>query len=268
MTRLFNKILCPIDLDGSAPSTLELAAATARALDAEVHVLHVISMPLPAEGAPVFVEVCRERAELARASVAELVKRYLTDVRSESRVEIGDPGGGIVAAARQLPADLVVMATHGRKGFSRFFLGSVAEFVMRGVACPVLTAKYFPTDRATVAHWMTAHSYSIAPEEPLTAACAQMQQHKIRSLPVIEDGKLLGIVTDRDVRTHLKYLESTTARQAMTTALLTVTPNTSIWDAARILRERKIGALPVLRDSAVVGMISTSDLLEALIELQ
>lgn len=268
MARPFKKILCPIDLDGSAPSALELAAATARELGAEVHVLHVVSMPLPAEGAPVFVEVCRERAELARASVAELVKKHLAEVPSESRVEIGDPGSGIVAAARQLPADLVVMATHGRKGLSRFFLGSVAESVMRGVACPVLIAKYYPSDRATVAHWMTSHPYTISPGEALTTACTQMQQHKVRGLPVVEDGKLLGIVTDRDVRTHLKYLESTTARQAMTTATLTVTPETSIWDAARLLKERKVGALPVLEKERLVGIISTSDLLEALIESQ
>jgi nucleotide-binding universal stress UspA family protein/predicted transcriptional regulator len=268
MARLFKKILCPIDLDGSAPSALELAAATARELGAEVHVLHVVSMPLPAEGAPVFVEVCRERAELARASVAELVKKHLAEVPSESRVEIGDPGSGIVATARQLPADLVVMATHGRKGLSRFFLGSVAESVMRGVACPVLIAKYYPTDRATVAHWMTAHPHTVSPEEALTTACSQMQQHKVRGLPVVEDGKLLGILTDRDIRTHLKYLESTTARQAMTAAALTVTPETSIWDAARLLKERKIGALPVLEEERLVGIISTSDLLEALIESQ
>jgi len=268
MARLFKKILCPIDLDGSAPSALDLAAETARELGAEVHVLHVVSLPLPAEGAPVFVEVCRERAELARTAVAELAKRHLADVPSESRVEVGDPGSGIVAAAKQLPADLVVMATHGRKGFSRFFLGSVAESVMRGVACPVLTAKYLPADRSTVAHWMTAHPFTISPEEPLTAACAQMQQHKVRGLPVVEGGKLLGIVTDRDVRTHLKYLESTTARQAMSMEALTVAPNTSIWDAARLLRERKVGALPVLEEGRIVGIISTSDLLEALIELQ
>ncbi len=268
MARLFNKILCPIDLDGSAPSALELAAATARELGAEVHVLHVVTMPMPAEGASIFVEVCRERADLARASVAELVKKHLADIPSESRVEVGDPGSGIVNVAKQLPADLVVMATHGRKGFSRFFLGSVAEFVMRGVTCPVLSAKYFPADRATVAHWMTAHPFAIAPEEPLTAACTLMQQHKVRGLPVVEGDKLLGIVTDRDVRTHLKFLESTTARQAMTTAALTVTPDTSIWDAARLLRERKIGALPVLEDGRVVGMLSASDLLEALIESQ
>jgi len=268
MTRLFPKILCPIDLDGSAASALELAAATARALGSEVHVLHVIAMPLPAEGAPVFVEVCRERAELARAAVAELVKKYLADVPSDSMVEVGDPGSGIVAAAKQLPADLVVMASHGRKGFSRLFLGSVAEFVMRGLTCPVLIARYFPADRNTVAHWMSAHPYTIAPDEPLTTACARMQRHKVRSLPVAEGDKLLGIVTDRDVRTHLKYLESTTARQAMATAPLTVTPDTSIWDAARILRERKIGALPVIRDDRLAGIISTSDLLEALLESQ
>ena len=267
MARLFRKILCPIDLDGSAPSALALAAETARELGAEVQVLHVVSMPLPAEGAPIFIEVCRERAELARTAVAELVKKHLSDVPSESRVEVGEPGSAIVAAAKQLPADLVVMATHGRKGVSRFFLGSVAESVMRGVTCPVLTAKYFPADRSTVAHWMTAHPFTISPEETLTAACAQMQQHKFRSLPVVEGGKLIGIVTDRDVRTHLLFLESTTARQAMATAPLTVTPNSSIWDAARLLRERKIGALPVLHDDRLVGIISTSDLLEALIEL-
>ena len=147
MARLFNKILCPIDLDGSAPCALELAATTARALGAEVHVLHVIPMPLPAEGAPIFVEVCREQAELARAAVAELAKEHLSDVPNETRVEVGDPGSGVVAAARQWPADLVVMATHGRKGLARFFLGSVAEFVMRGVSCPVLTAKYFPAEQ-------------------------------------------------------------------------------------------------------------------------
>ncbi len=265
---LFKKILCPVDLEGSAPAALDLAAEVARELGAEVHVLHVVAMPLPAEGAPVFVEVCRERAELARASVAELVKKHLADVPSESRVEIGDPGGGIVAAAKQLPADLVVMASHGRKGLSRFFLGSVAESVMRGVSCPVLTAKYFPADRSTVGHWMTAHPFTIAPEEPLTAACTRMQQHRVRGLPVVEDGKLLGIITDRDIRTHLKYLESTTARQSMTREPLTVAPTTSIWDAARILRERKVGALPVLEENRLVGIISTYDLLEALIELQ
>jgi universal stress protein A len=147
MAGLFKKILCPIDLDGSAPSALALAATIARTLGAEVHVLHVIPMPLPAEGAPVFVEVCREQAELARAAVAELVKTHLADVPNEWRVEVGDPGSGIVAAAKQWPADLVVMTTHGRKGLARFFLGSVAEVAMRGIGCPALTAKYFPAEQ-------------------------------------------------------------------------------------------------------------------------
>jgi len=268
MARLFPKILCPIDLDGSASGALDLAAATARELGSEVHVLHVVAMPMPAEGAPIFVEVCRERTELARAAVAELVKKYLAAVPCHWQVEIGDPGSGITAAAQQLPADLVVMATHGRKGVSRLLLGSVAEYVMRGVACPVLIARYSPSDRDTVAHWMSSHPYATAPDEPLTKACAQIQELKVRSLPVVEDGKLLGIVTDRDIRTHLKFLESTTARQAMAKEPLTVTPETSIWDAARILRERKVGALPVLHDGRLVGIISTSDLLEALIESQ
>jgi predicted transcriptional regulator len=174
----------------------------------------------------------------------------------------------IVAAAKQLPADLVVMATHGRKGVARFFLGSVAEIVMRGVTCPVLTAKYFPAERGTVAYWMTTRPSTISPDEPLPKAVAQMQQHRFRCLPVVEGGKVLGVITDRDVRTHLHFLESTTARQAMATTPLTVTPTTSIWDAARLLRERKIGSLPVLQDDRLIGIISTTDLLGALMELQ
>lgn len=268
MTGKFMKILCPVDLDGSASSALEMAAVVARQSSGQVHVLHVVSMPLPAEGAPVFVEVSKEQAELARASVAQLVAKHLADVASETQVEIGDPGYAIVALAKRLPADLVVMATHGRKGVSRFFLGSVAETVMRGVTCPVLTAKYFAVDRHSVARWMTTHVHTIAPDEKLTTACARLQQHHMRSLPVVENGKLIGIITDRDIRTHLSYLDTVDARHAMTEAVITVTPQTTIWDAGRLLRERRIGAIPVLEGERLVGIISTSDLLEALIELQ
>ncbi len=268
MTSDFRKILCPIDLDGSAASALEMAAGLARQSRGEVHVLHVVRLPLPAEGAPVFVEVTREQADLARASVVELVSKHLTDIPHESKVEIGDPGSAIVEAAKRLPADLVVMATHGRRGVARLFLGSVAEAVMRGVTCPVLTAKYYPVDAHSVARWMTTRVHTITPATKLTEACGLMQQHHVRTLPVMDADKLIGVVSDRDVRTHLSFLDTVTASEAMSDALLTVTPETSIWDAARLLREHRVGALPVVERGLLAGIISTSDLLEALIELQ
>jgi nucleotide-binding universal stress UspA family protein len=240
----------------------------AQEVAAEVHVLHVVRMPIAAEGAPLYAELYTEQTRLARETVAELAAKHFSHVPSESRVEVGDPGAIIIAAALKLPADLVVMATHGRRGFSRLFLGSVAEAVMRAVPCAVLTAKHHTSDAHTVERWMTKHLFTINSRENLNTACAYMQEYRIRSLPVVENEKLVGIVIDRDVRTHLNYLESIEISKVMRADVITVTPETSIWDAARLLRERKVGALPVLDKERLVGIVSTSDLLEALTELQ
>jgi len=267
MSAMFKKILCAIDLDGTAPAALELASAMALQFQAELHVFHVVSMPAPAGGGPLFFELSKERASAARDSIARLANKHLDRVPHEARVEIGDPAPLIAAVARQLPADLVVMATHGRKGFSRFFLGSVAEGVMRRVECPVLTAKCHESDRNTVARWMTPQVITASPDEKLTAVCARMQQSRIRSLPVLDDGKLVGMISDRDVRINLLSLDTVAVRDAMTGKAITLTPQTSIQEAARCLREARVGAMPVMQDSQLVGIIATTDLLEALIEL-
>jgi nucleotide-binding universal stress UspA family protein len=59
----------------------------------------------------------------------------------EYQVGEGDPAAGILHAAKELEADLIVMGTHGRTGVGRFLMGSVAEAVSRGAPCPVLTLK-------------------------------------------------------------------------------------------------------------------------------
>jgi nucleotide-binding universal stress UspA family protein len=267
MAGSIRKILCAIDLDGSASSALDLAADMAQQLKAAVCILHVVAMPMPAEGAPVFVEVCKEQAQVAKASMERLVAKHLGGIPSESRVDVGDPAMLIISAAERLPADLVVMATHGRKGLSRMFLGSIAEEVMRRVLCPVVTVKYRATERNSVARWMTQRVLTATPSEKLTAACARMQQHRIRSLPVVEGNKVVGMISDRDIRTNLSNLESVEVANAMNDKLISVTPDTSVWEAARLLRERKVGALPVLEKERLVGIISSSDLLEALVDM-
>ena len=160
------------------------------------------------------------------------------------------------------------MSTHGRRGFSRFFLGSIAEVVIREVTCPVMITKTYPVNRFLVGHWMTSRPITITPEERLPHAVELMQQHRFRSLPVVGDGKLVGIVTDRDIRTNLNHLESLEVGKVMTTKVISVTPHTSVWDAARLLSERKIGAMPVVDEGVLVGIVSTSDLLKACSELQ
>ena len=208
------------------------------------------------------------QATVAKTSVERLVANYLSEIPHESRIDVGDPAMLIISAAEQLPADLVVMSTHGRKGFSRLFLGSVAEKVMRRVPCPVVTAKFRAMDRDTVAHWMTQRVLTIAPQEKLTAACALMQQHRIRSIPVMDNGKVVGIISDRDISAHLSNLDSLDVAQVITAKLITTTPQTSIRDAARLLCELKVGAMLVIEEERLAGIISTSDLLEALVDLR
>jgi nucleotide-binding universal stress UspA family protein/predicted transcriptional regulator len=269
MGSIFSKILCPVDLDGSAPSALRLAGDVARACGGEVHVIHVIPMLLSPAAMPTYVNLYRgEEQELAKARLADLASRNLGSVPAESKTVLGEPAAEILAAAKRLPADLVVMATQGRRGFSRFFFGSTAETVMRGLSCPVLTVKSYPSDQYLVARWMTSRPVTIPPDQKLTTACMLMQERRFRSLPVVQDGRLLGIITDRDIRTNLSCLESIEVGKVMTEKLVTVSPQTSIWEAAQLMREGKIGALPVLEDGQLAGIISTTDLLKAFTELQ
>jgi CBS domain-containing protein len=83
---------------------------------------------------------------------------------------------------------------------------------------------------------------------------------------VLEDGRLAGVITDRDLRSHGDHLERTRVESAMSAWPQTVKPATALREAARILFERKIGALPVTEDGHLVGVITTSDILRAFIE--
>jgi acetoin utilization protein AcuB len=268
MASVFTKILCPVDLDGSAPSALTLAADVARESGAEVHVLHVVPLVVVTDDVPILVNLHKEQEEEASAQITELIRKHLSDVHAIAETVAGEPAPMIVSAAKRLPADLIIMSTHGRRGFSRFFLGSIAEVVMREVTCPVMTTKTYQVNRLLVAHWMTSHPITITPEDRLPQAVELMQQHRFRSLPVVDDGKLVGIVTDRDIRTNLNSLESLEVGKVMTTKVTAVNPHTSVWDAARLLSERKIGAMPVLDEGVLVGIISTTDLLKACSQLQ
>jgi acetoin utilization protein AcuB len=127
---------------------------------------------------------------------------------------------------------------------------------------------------------MNRNVSTITPDQSLRMARERMHKHGIRRLPVVEHGKLVGIITDRDVRqawaspatslsTHelLYLLDRLTVAEVMTSKVFTVTPETPLVEAARLLRDHKIGGLPVVEGSQVVGMITGTDLLEAFIEM-
>jgi acetoin utilization protein AcuB len=106
---------------------------------------------------------------------------------------------------------------------------------------------------------------TIEADRPLDAARALLQRHKIRQLPVVAKNRLIGIITDRDLRAT--HPEGTTVNDVMTRDPLTVNPMASVDEAARVLRTRKIGALPVLEGTKLVGILSASDVLDAFVDL-
>lgn len=120
---------------------------------------------------------------------------------------------------------------------------------------------------------------TISPDTPVLRAREIMDMHKVSHLPVT-DGKarLLGIVTDRDLKQawaspastlsvyELTYvLQKLTVENIMTKKMMTATPDMTIERAARILHDHKIGALPVVRNDKVVGIITITDLMEVLL---
>jgi acetoin utilization protein AcuB len=119
---------------------------------------------------------------------------------------------------------------------------------------------------------------TIHAEDLAQAAATLMRARKLRHLPVVDrEGRLVGIVTDRDLRQvvfhgtiqgRLGVLRTTLAtlpvRDIMTWGVITVRPDSEMRDAARLMHERKIGALPVVADGKVVGMLTESDALVAL----
>jgi acetoin utilization protein AcuB len=114
---------------------------------------------------------------------------------------------------------------------------------------------------------MTKYPVTVTPEDSLAAAQAKMTWGGFHRVPVVAEGKLVGIVSDRDVRPHWGKLDDTSVGAVMTREPKTVTPQTTIEDAARLLIERKIGGLPVLDEGRLVGIVTITDMMQAFLDV-
>jgi nucleotide-binding universal stress UspA family protein len=133
-------ILHPTDFSEQSTLAFGLACALARDHGARVVVVHVFHVPVAVytEGGVPPAPSDREKEDLRE----ELIRQHAApNVEIVHRFVEGTPVAEILQTARAEAADLIVMGTHGRRGLSRFFMGSVAEQVMRQATCPVLTVK-------------------------------------------------------------------------------------------------------------------------------
>jgi universal stress protein A len=263
----FRSILLPIEFDDSAKAVLDLARQLAEANGATLHLLHVVTILL-APGEATSVVVTRE--DDVKAELEKLAKEHLGLLEHQVHTSTGDTAKSILEAARDMGVDLIVMPTHGRHGLPRFFLGSVAEQVVRDAPCPVLTVR--PSSGAreekerTVAAVMLKNPPSVSPTDTLAKVHSVMQREDLLSVPVVIDGLVSGIITDRDLRSYSGDLENTKVQTAMKLGPVTVAPTMAIEDAARLLVKLGVGALPVVESGKLVGLLSTREIIQTLLD--
>ena len=139
----FKRILCPVDFSDSSIRALAHAEALARWYEAQLTVLHVVPTFEPIQvqaelGVPVQIVNPMPREEVVR-QMRPFLERAGVSSEAQLIAEAGDPRTTIVDQALTTRADLIVIGTHGRRGFSRLLLGSVAETVLHEAPCPVMT---------------------------------------------------------------------------------------------------------------------------------
>lgn len=120
-----------------------------------------------------------------------------------------------------------------------------------------------------VKNWMAKNVVTIDPDATVQEAIELMHRHSIRHLPVVENGRMVGLVTESNLRQYLvsEIVEDLLLRDVMIMNPITIDQNASIDLAAKLIYNYKIGGLPVLEKRKLVGILTISDILHAFIEL-
>jgi nucleotide-binding universal stress UspA family protein len=141
-------ILHPTDFSEHSRYAFQTACVLARECHARLIVLHVVEPPVTIVGGTAAAPLLANELPLPGAERhLHRVRPSDPDLDVEHQLEVGYPAETILRVARELPADLIVMGTHGRRGLSRLLMGSVAERVLREAGCPILTLKQPARDK-------------------------------------------------------------------------------------------------------------------------
>jgi len=127
--------------------------------------------------------------------------------------------------------------------------------------------------------WMTQNPLTLTEDEVVKTAVTLVLRNRIRHLPVLQDDRLVGIVSDRDLKRALpsvvagsspeeyqNFMSSTKLKEVMTADPVTCTPDTDVKDVVRQFVENKIGAIPVVDEGRVVGILTQTDAMRAFLE--
>lgn len=131
-----------------------------------------------------------------------------------------------------------------------------------------------------VADWMTKQVVTVVPGDSISHALHAMREKRIKHLPVVRDGAVIGMISDRDIRAfgpskatvldiyEINYLlAKATVKDAMAPGLETTTADAPIEEAALVMYEKNIGCLPVVEGDVLVGIVSDRDIFRALVDI-
>ena len=138
----YTKILCAFDFDENSIASLHLASALAKESNATLYVGHIARIPNLDMDVPLPFEANPKWERDATSKLAAIAARELpSDGQYQIVVRSGLPSIDILRIAEDFGVDLIVMATHGRRGLKHFVIGSVTEEVIREATCPVLVIR-------------------------------------------------------------------------------------------------------------------------------
>lgn len=122
-----------------------------------------------------------------------------------------------------------------------------------------------------ISKYMTRAPHTIGRDQTLTAAHHMMREHRIRHLPVLAGGRLVGLLSERDLALietlHSVDPDMTLAEEAMTQAPYAVASDTPLDEVAATMAEQRYGSAVVMDHDKIVGVFTTTDALQALVEL-
>lgn len=128
--------------------------------------------------------------------------------------------------------------------------------------------------KGVVREIMMGSPVTLKPDETLDLANDVISLGRIRHIPIVEDGRLVGVLSERDMlgaaattifglkhKSKSALLKTFLIKDVMKKKVVTVTPDTPIKDAAHLMKEKKIGCVPVVNEGSLVGLLTTTDIL-------
>jgi len=266
------RIVVGIDYSDSSAVALAVAGGMCRQLSIPLIAVHIIS---GVAGATDTTDLWRAGEDATKREQDRLERFVAADTKANSvaecRVAWGDPTERLLDLVRDGVPSILVIGRAGTMGGADDGIGAVARPLLQSAVCPILlcaaqahTASGVAATSAgalTVAAVMRPPSVTIGQTATLAVAAEIMQKAAVHQMPVVEDGRLIGIVSRHDFASQSGYLDRTKIDAVMTQSPVTIAPEALLRDAIGIFLDEDINALPVVSDGKLVGIISKTDVL-------